>query len=191
MTRSLKRAPVVLTLLLPIVTFIIIGRTVEIARDRITYPDVNEVTERALTDVVAGTLGLAGTSSAGAGISTSSSLGIETSMLTRNYSKIDTIPIATHLYTLDTFPTRPKQASVVPTPSDSIVPDRSVTVSTWSACTLLPIPTAYRYQRRHADSLASVWHLDPISRCRLVNQCRPRVHGGDGVGQLQHVDLER
>lgn len=71
MTRSLKRAPVVLVLLLPIVTFIIIGRTVEIARDRITYPEVTEVEKRALTDVVASTLGLGGTSSAGAGISTS------------------------------------------------------------------------------------------------------------------------
>ena len=72
MTRSLKRAPVLLVLLLPIVTFIIIGRTVEIARDRITYPEVNEVERRALTDVVTTTIGLAGTSSAGAGLSRSS-----------------------------------------------------------------------------------------------------------------------
>lgn len=77
MTRSLKRAPVVLVLLLPIVTFIIIGRTVEIARDRVVYPpdhggdEASEVVRRALAESVTRKLGLSGTSSAGAGISES------------------------------------------------------------------------------------------------------------------------
>lgn len=77
MTRSLKRAPVVLSLLLPIVTFIIIGRTVEVARDRVKYPDDSDgesaetIIKRALANAVTEKLGLEGTSSAGAGISAS------------------------------------------------------------------------------------------------------------------------
>jgi len=75
MTRSLRRAPFVLALLLPIVTFIIIGRTVEIERDRIPayVPDMGshegsaEIVKRAFSATKK--LGLSGTSSAGAGIS--------------------------------------------------------------------------------------------------------------------------
>lgn len=73
MTRSLRRAPFVLALLLPIVTFIIIGRTVEIERDRLPdyVPDApddsSEIIRRAFS--ASKKLGLSGTSSAGAGIS--------------------------------------------------------------------------------------------------------------------------
>jgi len=75
MTRSLRRAPFVLALLLPIVTFIIIGRTVEIERDRIpayvpdmgSHEDPAEIVKRAFSATKK--LGLSGTSSAGAGIS--------------------------------------------------------------------------------------------------------------------------
>lgn len=76
MTRSLRRAPFVLALLLPIVTFIIIGRTVEIERDRppAYVPDMGdpqdtaEIVRRAFSATKK--FGLSGTSSAGAGIST-------------------------------------------------------------------------------------------------------------------------
>lgn len=75
MTRSLRRAPFVLALLLPIVTFVIIGRTVEIERDRLPayVPDMGndddsaEIVRRAFSATKK--LGLSGTSSAGAGIS--------------------------------------------------------------------------------------------------------------------------
>jgi hypothetical protein len=73
MTRSLRRAPYVLALFLPIVTFIIIGRTVEIERDRLPdyVPDISgdsaEIVRRAFSATKK--LGLSGTSSAGAGIS--------------------------------------------------------------------------------------------------------------------------
>lgn len=78
MTRSLKRAPVVLSLLLPIVTFILIGRTVEVARDRINYDDepgqedTRSLIGRALVTSASQKLGIEEFSSAGAGISTSS-----------------------------------------------------------------------------------------------------------------------
>jgi hypothetical protein len=76
MTKSLRRAPFVLALLLPIVTFIVIGRTVEIERDRAPRytsgisnhsDETVEIVKRALS--VSKKLGLSGTSSAGAGIS--------------------------------------------------------------------------------------------------------------------------
>lgn len=73
MTRSLRRAPYVLALFLPIVTFIIIGRTVEIERDRLPayVPDVPDDSAEIIRRAFSATkkLGLSGTSSAGAGIS--------------------------------------------------------------------------------------------------------------------------
>jgi hypothetical protein len=76
MTRSLRRAPIVLALLLPVVTFIIIGRTVEIERDRVPqYTPGNDEQVAAVSSILRRTLGrklgLSGTSSAGAGISMS------------------------------------------------------------------------------------------------------------------------
>ncbi len=78
MTRSLRRAPIFLALLLPVVAFLVIGRTVEIKRGL----GEGRPPLRAEQDVVSATIdllgpprkrrfGLAGGSSAGAGLSVS------------------------------------------------------------------------------------------------------------------------
>jgi hypothetical protein len=76
MTKSLRRAPILLALLLPVVAFIIIGRTVEITKDAAASPvtdtpddETVEIIAQAVGDVVSSKLGLAGTGSAGAGVS--------------------------------------------------------------------------------------------------------------------------
>lgn len=79
MTRSLRRAPFVLALMLPIIAFIIVGRTVEIERDRFPrsisgisdHSNAGQVVARALNVTKKLGLGLSGTSSAGAGFSES------------------------------------------------------------------------------------------------------------------------
>lgn len=80
MSRSLRRAPIFLALLLPVVAFLIIGRTVEITKAAAEAPSPEtgddgedsgtEIIARAVGDAVSSRLGLAGTGSAGAGIST-------------------------------------------------------------------------------------------------------------------------
>ncbi|EIW73157.1 hypothetical protein TREMEDRAFT_42213 [Tremella mesenterica DSM 1558] len=74
MMRSLRRAPVILALLLPVVAFLIIGRTVEITKIPFDQPptDGSDAVERMTQSVglVARTFGLRGGSSAGAGITT-------------------------------------------------------------------------------------------------------------------------
>ena len=80
MTRSLRRMPMVLTLLLPVVVFLVIGRTSEISKAAAdaangsvpTIPE--EVT--AATHMMRRTFGLAGGSSAGAGIGMNMVLGL-------------------------------------------------------------------------------------------------------------------
>lgn len=81
MTRSLHRSPFVLVLLLPIVAFLIIGRTVEIRKaSEITQPggenhtgdggaDVASLVTDVLGHLAKRRFGLAGGSSAGAGLS--------------------------------------------------------------------------------------------------------------------------
>lgn len=59
MTRSLRRAPILLALLLPVVAFLVIGRTVEIKK----------AADEAMGGMDKRALGLSGSSSAGAGIS--------------------------------------------------------------------------------------------------------------------------
>ena len=75
MTRSLRRAPILLALLLPIVAFLVIGRTVEIQKslqDEIP-PLGGELSVVEVANAVASPskrgFGLAGGSSAGAGLS--------------------------------------------------------------------------------------------------------------------------
>jgi hypothetical protein len=71
MTRSLRRAPVVLALLLPVITFLVIGRASEIekaTRNGQTQLLSNGGESDALIRVVARRFGLSGGSSAGAGI---------------------------------------------------------------------------------------------------------------------------
>lgn len=66
MTRNLRRAPILLALLLPIVSFLVIGRTVEIKK----AAEENAGEALMLTKRIAKReFGLAGGSSAGAGIS--------------------------------------------------------------------------------------------------------------------------
>lgn len=69
MTRSLRRAPAVVALLLPVVAFLVIGRTVEIkkALDQIAEPD--QVVSRSLIHLQPRRFGLSGGGSAGAGLS--------------------------------------------------------------------------------------------------------------------------
>lgn len=78
MTRPLRRAPILLALLLPVVAFLIIGRTVEITKEAAATPPNSDgsaenegvdILIRGVGDAVSAKLGLAGTGSAGAGIS--------------------------------------------------------------------------------------------------------------------------
>jgi hypothetical protein len=64
MTRSLRRSPYVIVLLVPIVVFLVIGRTVEIekaTREGLPLAETRDIVKRRF--------GLAGGSSAGAGLS--------------------------------------------------------------------------------------------------------------------------
>ncbi|WVR03319.1 hypothetical protein IAU60_000310 [Kwoniella sp. DSM 27419] len=76
MTRSLRRSPIVLALLLPVVAFLIIGRTVEIKKaSELPQPigedtDVAEAATEILGHLAKRRFGLAGGSSAGAGLTT-------------------------------------------------------------------------------------------------------------------------
>ncbi|WVQ64648.1 uncharacterized protein L199_002815 [Kwoniella botswanensis] len=82
MTRSLRRSPIVIALLLPVVAFLVIGRTVEIKKaSELPQPigdgdgDGSENTGEVITEVLGHLLskrkfGLAGGSSAGAGLTT-------------------------------------------------------------------------------------------------------------------------
>lgn len=70
MTRSLRRAPIFLTLLLPVITFLVIGRTSELNKAAIQGREQPLPNDEAITDlshVVERNFGLAGGSSAGAG----------------------------------------------------------------------------------------------------------------------------
>jgi hypothetical protein len=77
MTRPLRRAPIVLALLLPVVAFLVIGRTVEITKEAADLPspeqgddtEIIEMAGRAIGGEVLRKLGLAGSGTAGAGIS--------------------------------------------------------------------------------------------------------------------------
>ena len=79
MTRSLRRAPVFLALLLAVVAFLIIGRTVEIQKAALegSSPSEGEVDAEAIRAMAARSMimarkfGLSGGSSAGAGVSES------------------------------------------------------------------------------------------------------------------------
>ncbi|WWD22812.1 hypothetical protein CI109_107306 [Kwoniella shandongensis] len=74
MTRSLRRSPFVIALLLPVVAFLVIGRTVEIKKaSEIPSPigednDVPEIASEILGHLTKRRFGLAGGSSAGAGL---------------------------------------------------------------------------------------------------------------------------
>ncbi|KAK8844638.1 hypothetical protein IAR55_006485 [Kwoniella newhampshirensis] len=71
MTRSLRRSPIVIALLLPVVAFLVIGRTVEIKKAaELPMPigDENEMATEVLGHLVKRRSGLAGGSSAGAGL---------------------------------------------------------------------------------------------------------------------------
>jgi hypothetical protein len=69
MSRSLRRSPVVLALVVPIVAFLIIGRTVEIKKAlEEGQPPLGGIEK--IEAVVKRKFGLAGGSSAGAGLST-------------------------------------------------------------------------------------------------------------------------
>nr|XP_031859917.1 uncharacterized protein CI109_004766 [Kwoniella shandongensis]KAA5526989.1 hypothetical protein CI109_004766 [Kwoniella shandongensis] len=76
MTRSLRRSPFVIALLLPVVAFLVIGRTVEIKKaSEIPSPigednDVPEIASEILGHLTKRRFGLAGGSSAGAGLTT-------------------------------------------------------------------------------------------------------------------------
>jgi hypothetical protein len=74
MTRSLRRAPVGLALLLPIVAFLVIGRTVEIkkATDE-GLPPIGQDVKAVISDITKRRFGVGGGSSAGAGLSKSPS----------------------------------------------------------------------------------------------------------------------
>ena len=75
MTRSLRHAPIFLALLLPVVAFLVIGRTVEIKKTLDGAPPVPGQQEvlitptKAFGHLVTMRIGLAGSSSAGAGLS--------------------------------------------------------------------------------------------------------------------------
>lgn len=72
MTRSLRRAPVLLALLVPVVTFLIIGRTVEI--EKATHegqPPLQDEAVEAAASLAKRAFGLGGGGSAGAGLSES------------------------------------------------------------------------------------------------------------------------
>lgn len=70
MTRSLHRAPVALALLVPVVTFLIIGRTVEIEKaTREGQPPLQDEAIEAAAAIVKRRFGLGGGGSAGAGLS--------------------------------------------------------------------------------------------------------------------------
>jgi hypothetical protein len=100
--------------MLPIVAFIIVGRTVEIERDR--YPrsisgmsdqsDTGEIVTRALNVTKKLGLGLSGTSSAGAGFS-EPFLAMLSSVKLKPNSYIDPLSLATYMYPLDPLPTSP------------------------------------------------------------------------------------
>lgn len=73
MTRSLRRAPIVIALLFPVVAFLIIGRTVEIVKAAEEFLPIGEDSVDQATEVMGHLarrkFGLAGGSSAGAGLS--------------------------------------------------------------------------------------------------------------------------
>jgi hypothetical protein len=141
MTRSLRRAPFVLALLLPIVTFIIIGRTVEIERDRppAYVPDMGdpedtaEIVRRAFSATKK--FGLSGTSSAGAGISRLYKSQLVTVLTVSNTHPL---PLPSSMYIVDPFPAGTRKTNFIPLSRSGRVPCRPPTILTSRFGTILP-----------------------------------------------------
>ena len=186
-TRSLRRAPVILALLLPIVTFLVIGRTVEIkkATDEGQPPLAGEavaVAEAAAT-LVERKFGLGGGSSAGAGLSECH--GRKDVLI---ISDLGRVPLAALEHLANPRVPLPQQARLLPASLHIVERCSARLVAPVRPGTLLPLTSLARPAAdRNANHIyGCVW---AITGGRRMGQSRsgPAVH--HRPGHSQHVDL--
>jgi len=138
MTRSLRRVPMVLALLLPVVAFLVIGRTSEISKAAADAADgsVPTIPEEvaAATNMIKRTFGLAGGSSAGAGIGTNMIL----SLARLTFSYPDHIPVTSPQYPSNSRRTASKQTRSVPPALSNFFRHYARLVSSIRSGTILP-----------------------------------------------------